>query len=97
MKDVTLIKSYVGRVPEQSYFVSTIYRRSSGIFGGMFYETLSWSWNPVTKERGQMIHIETNSRSDPTYRAAALMHHAEICARLSERNPEFSEDDEEMP
>lgn len=86
--NMTLIQSYVG-----GYFVSTIYRRSSSMFGGMYYETMVWDWDDKTKKRGNQVFIETNSRTDPSYRAAALVHHAEVCAKLAERSLELTEED----
>lgn len=88
MPDRNLIQSNVLR----RYFVSTIYRQSSSMMGGMFYETLAWEWNDKTQERGEMIHMDYRGAH---YRAAALVDHAAICARLAERHPEFTEDDEE--
>lgn len=61
-----LIQSYVGKEEDNCYFVSTIYRRSSGMFGGYYYETLVWKVNAKTFERGDMIHMpDVNTRPAP--------------------------------
>lgn len=94
MSEPTLIQSYVGKDEGNCFFVSTIYRRSSSMYGGMYYETLVWKVDAKTFERGDMIDIgELNSVRAPTYRAAALLLHAEVCARLSERRAEWIPED----
>lgn len=52
-----VIQSYVHH-KDKSFFVSTIERRSSTMESPdvRYNETLVWNWDPVSRERGDLIH-----------------------------------------
>lgn len=58
----TLMQTYVffskENVEDKAFFVSTIDRNSSSMYGGRYAETIVWEWNSATKERGDLIHME---------------------------------------
>lgn len=83
MAEQRLIQSYV----RDRFFVSTILRRSSAVNGPTeYYETMVWSWDAQTKERGALIE-QSDSGWAPKL---ALIDHASVCERYAEMAPEPS-------
>ena len=53
-KDIPVIKTYVF-FKDKCFFVSTIDRRSSSIYGGRYNETLTWEHDWAAGVRGKLI------------------------------------------
>ena len=49
-----LCQSYVSH-NGQEYFISTINRESSAMYGGVYAETLVWEWDRETRKRGKIV------------------------------------------
>jgi len=54
MENTRLIKSYVF-YKDKCWFVSTIDRDSSALYGGRYAETLVWEYNWDKAERGKIV------------------------------------------
>ncbi len=61
------------------FFVSTIYRRSSDIYGGWYYETFGWTFAEDSSDAKRHI-IADNSGAN--YPEKALQQHTEVCRQL---------------
>ena len=74
----TVIQSYVHR-DGAAWFVSTIDRESSAALApdAHYHETLVWTWDPTTRERGALIHMGADVRG-------SLREHHAICTCLYE-------------
>lgn len=64
MNESTLCQSYVRH--ETSYwFVSTINRESSAMLGSRMYaETIVWAWNPETKLKEKLVHMDSDDEGE---------------------------------
>ena len=62
--DKTMVQTYVYH-GDKAFFVSTIERDSSACVEApppRFSETIVWSWDPKTRERGDIIFMDGGSR-----------------------------------
>ena len=77
------MQTYLTNTEGQSYMVSTAYRQSSAPIpdAPWYWETLTWEWNPETKERGDIV-----DQSDG--HLGLLPEHAEMVTRAF--NGDFS-------
>lgn len=77
----TLIQTYVFYSSEsqedKAFFVSTIDRTSSSMYGGRYAETIVWEWNKSTKERGDIVHMGEGFKG-------SIRTHMKICEKLYE-------------
>ena len=71
------IRSYVA----DKYFISTMWRESSAMEGGWYYETIVWEWNNKTKDCGDMLFM-----------SSGLASHFECCRKLLANQPLEDED-----
>ena len=71
-----IMQSYVHH-GDKVFFVSTINRESSSMFGGTYAETMVWEWDPETRERGAFVGQGEGS-SDSIYT------HQAFCKQLHE-------------
>ena len=62
-----------------NFFISTIYRQSSSIYGGMFYETFAWKLD----EKGERTDFVADN-SGALSKNKALEQHMEIVRQLNE-------------
>jgi len=69
-----VMKSYVHH-DDKVFFVSTINRESSSMFGGMYAETMVWEWDPETRERGVFV----GQGEGPM---GSIYNHQSICQQL---------------
>jgi hypothetical protein len=76
LENPRLIQSYV----LNNYVVSTIFRESSACTQSplCYFETIVWTWNPATRERGEMLCCEDSGLSAKT----ALKNHFELIENL---------------
>jgi hypothetical protein len=56
-----IIQTYVTHKGKE-YFISTINRESSSMYGGIYAETLVWEWDRETRERGDLVGQDEGSR-----------------------------------
>jgi hypothetical protein len=75
----TLIQTYVFFSSEtqedKAFFVSTIDRESSSMYGGRYAETIVWEWDNTTKVRGDIVHMGEGSQG-------SIRTHFNICEKL---------------
>jgi hypothetical protein len=73
---ITQIQSYVHH-GGKAWFVSTIERDSSAavIPSPRYNETIVWEWNPVTRERGEMLTTFEDRKN-------SIAMHQRVCASL---------------
>lgn len=74
--DPRLIKSYVFH-KDNCFFVSTINRESSSMYGGTYAETMVWCFDWATNERKNLIWQGEGGTS-------SINTHLSICKRLFE-------------
>lgn len=96
----TLIQTYVFYSPEQShnpnivkpedrgFFVSTIDRESSSMYGGRYAETIVWEWDNNTKNRGDLIHMGEGTQG-------SIRTHFNICEKLYKDGTMKTDEDDE--
>ena len=96
----TLIQTYVFYSPEQShnpnivkpedkaFYVSTIDRTSSSMYGGRYAETIVWEWDSTTKQRGDIIHMGEGGEG-------SIRTHFSICEKLYKDGTMQIEEEEE--
>lgn len=88
----TLIQTYVFYSNEQAqdkaFFVSTIDRESSSMYGGRYAETIVWKWDNTTKKRGDLIHMGEGMQG-------SIRTHFNICEKLYKDGTMQTEEDEE--
>lgn len=77
----TLIQTYVffsnEQAEDKAFFVSTIDRESSSMYGGRYAESIVWEWDKSTKERGDIIHMGEGMQG-------SIRTHMSICEKLYE-------------
>lgn len=77
----TLIQTYVfflSKTQEDKvFFVSTIDRESSSMYGGRYAETLVWEWDKTTKIRGDIVGMGEGFQG-------SIRTHMKICEKLYE-------------
>lgn len=88
----TLIQTYVFYSNEtqedKAFYVSTIDRESSSMYGGRYAETIVWEWDNTTKKRGDLIHMGEGSQG-------SIRTHFNICEKLYKDGTMQTEEDEE--
>lgn len=88
----TLIQTYVFYSNEQAqdkaFYVSTIDRESSSMYGGRYAETIVWEWDSTTKKRGDLIHMGEGSQG-------SIRTHFNICEKLYKDGTMNTDEDEE--
>ena len=88
----TLIQTYVFYSNEQAedkaFYVSTIDRTSSSMYGGRYAETIVWEWNSTTKQRGDIVHMGEGMEG-------SIRTHFNICEKLYKDGTMQTEEDEE--
>ena len=72
--DHKLIQSYV----RDSYFVSTVLRRSSCEYETLYFETLVSRWDKITRKTGEILDMHDSG----VIAEVALANHFKICSRL---------------
>jgi len=64
---------------KDKFFISTIYRESSCLDGGWYFETMAWEWNKETQQRGSIVEI------DESYSEQTAIHiHCLMVSKLNE-------------
>jgi hypothetical protein len=63
---------------KDKFFISTIYRESSCLGAGWYFETMAWEWNKETQKKGSIIKID-ESYSEET----AINTHCLIVSKLN--------------
>ena len=75
----TLIQTYVfysnESTEDKAFYVSTIDRTSSSMYGGRYAETIVWEWDSTTKQRGDIIHMGEGGEG-------SIRTHFSICEKL---------------
>jgi len=63
------------------YFISTIYRQSSAMVQDCWYfETMAWSWDDKTKQRGSIVEMDDSGISEEM----AMDNHLLMVKKLNE-------------
>jgi len=88
----TLIQTYVFYSNEQAedkaFFVSTIDRESSSMYGGRYAETIVWEWDKSARERGDIVHTGEGFQG-------SIRTHMYICEKLYKDGTMQTEEDED--
>ena len=61
IKRPRIIQTYVMH-GDKEYFISTINRESSAMYGGIYAETLVWEYDRENQERGDMVGQDEGPR-----------------------------------
>ena len=65
-------KTFVKQVETDNwFFVSTINRESSSMYGGEYSETMAWKWDNIKQERGKLILQRDSFTDDMVVHTAA--------------------------
>lgn len=87
----TLIQTYVFYSSEtqgdKAFFVSTIDRESSSMYGGLYAESIVWEWDKATKERGDIVHMGEGMEG-------SIRTHFSTCEKLYKDGTMQTEEDE---
>lgn len=88
----TLIQTYVfysnEQVEDKAFYVSTIDRTSSSMYGGRYAETIVWEWDNATKQRGDIVHMGEGMEG-------SIRTHFSICEKLYKDGTMHADEDEE--
>lgn len=88
----TLIQTYVFFSSEtqedKAFFVSTIDRESSSMYGGRYAETIVWEWDSTERKRGDIVHMGEGFQG-------SIRTHIKICEKLYEAGTMEEPEDEE--
>ena len=81
-----IIQSYIWH-DGKAFFVSTINRESSAMYGGTYAETMVWEWDEKTRERGKIVGQDEGS-------ADSIYAHQRMCKRIHETGKTSADDEE---
>lgn len=81
-----IIQSYVWH-DGKCFFVSTINRESSSMYGGTYAETMVWEWDETKKERGRIVGQDEGS-------SGSIYAHQRMCKLIHETGKTSAEDEE---
>jgi hypothetical protein len=88
----TLIQTYVFYSNEtkedKAFYVSTIDRESSSMYGGRYAETIVWEWDSSERKRGSILHMESGIQG-------TIRIHQNVCAELYKHGKILTDEDEE--
>lgn len=88
----TLIQTYVfcsdEHAEDKAFYVSTIDRTSSSMYGGRYAESIVWEWDSTTKQRGDIVHMGEGGEG-------SIRTHFSICEKLYKDGTMQTEEDEE--
>jgi len=87
----TLIQTYVFFSSEtqedKAFFVSTIDRQSSSMYGGRYAETIVWEWDSVDRKRGDIVHMDSGMQG-------SIRIHQIVCEELYKHGKILTAEDE---
>jgi hypothetical protein len=55
------------------FFISTIYRESSCLDGGWYFETIVWEWNKETQQKGSIIEMDESYSEENAIKVHCLI------------------------
>lgn len=88
----TLIQTYVffsnETQEDKAFYVSTIDRESSSMYGGRYAETIVWEWDSAERKRRSILHMESGIQG-------SIRIHQHVCAELYEFGKIKTDEDEE--
>ena len=87
----TLIQTYVSFSSEtqedKAFFVSTIDRQSSSMYGGRYAETIVWEWDSVDRKRGDIVYMDSGMQG-------YIRIHQIVCEELYKHGKILTDEDE---
>lgn len=87
----TLIQTYVFFSSEtqedKAFYVSTIDRESSSMYGGRYAESIVWEWDSTDRKRGDIVHMGEGMEG-------SIRTHMSICEKLYEDGMMGTEEDD---
>lgn len=87
----TLMQTYVFFSSEtredKAFFVSTIDRNSSSMYGRRYAETFVWEWDSTERKRGSIVHTDEGMEGN-------VRTHLRVCEKLYKDGTMHTEEDE---
>lgn len=88
----TLIQTYVFYSSEtqedKAFYVSTIDRESSSMYGGRYAETIVWEWDSTERKCGGIVHMESGMQGSTRI-------HQHVCNEIYKYGKILTDEDEQ--